>query len=351
MFSTKWIIGGIAVILLAVVILLTTNNRVFNFSHNKEPETDTLEMMQKLTPQIANLSNELKKSPENADLFYLRANEYLDFGNIKYALIDYKKAYQIDTSNVTYAMGLSDCLFEANNADGAIAVLLDYLQHDPNNIDVLLTLGMDYLFLPKPAYKKSLEAFNAVLKIDVQDADAYFYKGIIFKETGDTASALSSFQTTIEVDPDYYSAYMQLGTAYADKGNPIAIKYLNSAIAINDTSSEARYAIAKFYQDNGQLTSAIKYYKQMITYAPQNADAIYNLATIYYGIDSIETAYRMYELSIRQAPAKAMGYYGKGLCAEELKKTNEAISLYNQALNLDPDLKVAEERLQKLTEN
>ncbi len=45
-----------------------------------------------------------------------------------------------------------------------------------------------------------------------------------------------------------------------------------------------------------------------------------------------------------------MSYYGKGLCAEELKRTEEAISLYNQALNLDPDLKIAEERLLQLNE-
>ena len=158
------------------------------------------------------------------------------------------------------------------------------------------------------------------------------------------------FQTTIEVDPDYYSAYMQLGTAYADKNDPIAIKYLNNAIALNDTSSEAYYAIAKFYQDRGEITNAINYYKNIITRNPQDADAIYNLATIYYGIDSIEKSYRFYELAIRQAPAKAMSYYGKGLCAEELKRTDEAISLYNQALNLDPDLKMAEERLLQLNE-
>ena len=83
----------------------------------------------------------------------------------------------------------------------------------------------------------------------------------------------------------------------------------------------------------------------MIVKDPQDADAIYNLATIYYGIDSIATAYKYYELAIRQAPANAISYYGKGLCAEELKKRDEAISLYTQALNLDPDLQEAEKRL------
>lgn len=350
MLSKWWIIGGAVVLLLIGGFFILSDNKIFNLSKGKGSDMDSLEMMEKLTPQIADLSNQLKKSPENADLYFLRANEYLDFGNVKYALFDYQKAYQMDSTNASYALGLSDCLFEANNADGAIGILQEYLKTDPQNIDILTNLALDYLFLPKPEYKKSLDAFNAVLKLDIQNADAYFYKGIIFKETGDTVSALSSFQTTIEVDPDYYSAYMQLGTAYADKNDPIAIKYLNNAIAINDTSTEAYYAIAKFYQDRGEISKAITYYNDMIIRNPQDADAIYNLATIYYGIDSIEKSYRMYELAIRQAPAKAMSYYGKGLCAEELKRTDEAISLYNQALNLDPDLKIAEERLLQLNE-
>ena len=65
-------------------------------------------------------------------------------------------------------------------------------------------------------------------------------------------------------------------------------------------------------------------------------------------MDSIQKAYYFYGLAIKQSPAKASAYYGKGLCAEEMKKTEEAISLYNQALNLNPDLKDAEERLLKL---
>ncbi len=348
MVAKKWIIAGIAGILLIGAVIYFAWTGTFNTYSEPEVTADSLEMIEQLTPQIADLSGLIKKSPNDAGLFYSRANEYLEFGNLKFALEDYKKAYQLDSTNVTYALGLSDVLFEGDNANGAIVVLNDYLKTDPNNVDVLMQLGLFYLYLPKPEYKKSREAFNEVLKNDVQNADAYFYKGIIYKETGDTANALSSFQTTIEVDPDYYSAYMQLGTAYADKKNPIAIKYLDIAISLNDTSSEALYAKAKFYQDNGKLTEAIKNYQVMISKEPQNADAIYNLATIYYGVDSIEKAYKYYELSIRQDPAKAISYYGKGLCAEELKRTDEAISLYTQALNLDPDLKIAEERLEKL---
>ena len=350
MFSKRWIIGGIAVILLGGSFFLMKDNKIFNFSKGKSTPVDSLEMMEKLTPQIADLSNQLKKTPQNANLYYMRANEYLGFGNLKYALIDYQKAYQMDSTNATFALGLSDCLFEANNADGAIGILTNYLKTDPKNIDILYNLGIDYFLLPKPEYQKAMAAFNEVLKIDIQNADAYFYKAMIYKESNDTAKAISNFQTTVEVDPDYYDAYMQLGNIYAAQKKDLAIKYFDIAISINDTATEAQYAKAKYYQDNGEIVDAITYYKDMITRNPQDVDAIYNLATIYFGIDSIDRAYRFFDLAIKQAPARAMSYYGKGLCAEELKRTDEAISLYNQALNLDPDLKMAEERLLILNE-
>lgn len=351
MFRNKWIAGGsIAAVIIAVGILLSKQH-VFPFGKKADAGVDSLAMIEKLTPAIEDLSGQIKKTPENAGLYYARANEYFDYGNLKYAMLDYQKAYQMDSTNPAHALGLSDCLFEVNNADGAIGVLMDFLKSDPNNTDILLNLGIDYFLLPKPEYQKAMDAFNQVLKLDVQNADAYFYKGLIYKESGDTAKAISNFQTTVETDPDYYDAFMQLGSIYSAKKDPMALQYFDNAIALNDTSNEAQYAKAKFFQDNGELSEAISYYKKIITQSPQDANAIYNLATIYFGIDSIEKAYRFYDLCTRQAPANAMGYYGKGLCAEELKNYDEAVSLYTQALNLNPDLNDATARLNKLKSN
>jgi len=349
MFSRKWLLAGIATLVaVAGVSLLLFKPAIFQGRTDDQSGGDSLEMIESLTPEIAALSENIRKSPKDPGLYFARANAYFDFGNMKYALADFEKAYRMDSTNAAHALGFSDCLFELNNAEGAIAVLEDYLVHDPENVDILINLGIDYFLLPKPEYQKAIDALNAALKVDIQNADAYFYKGLIYKESGEIDKAASNFQTAVEVDPDYYDAYMQLGLVYAGKKDPIAIEYFDNAIALDSTSTEAHYAKAKFLQDAGRINEAISFYRNLITKNPQDAQAIYNLATVYYGIDSIDQAYRFYELAIRQAPAKAMSYYGKGLCAEELKKRDEAISLYTQALNLDPDLTEAEERLQQL---
>lgn len=348
MISRKALLIIVTIVAIAAASLFLFRDRVFKSGKGSGPAVDSLEMIEQLTPQIAELSKLIKESPNDPGLHYARANAYFDYGNLKFALLDYEKAYHLDSTDATIALGLSDCLFEVNNADGAIGILLNYLRTDPQNTDILFNLGIDYFLLPKPQYQKAIDAFNEVLKIDIQYADAYFYKGLAYKETGDTVKAISNFQTTVEVDPDYFDAYMQLGLIYAAKKDDIAINYFNNALEVNDTSSEANYAKAKYFQDKGQFSTAIQYYRDMIVKNPQDADAIYNLATIYFGIDSIEKAYYFYDLTIKQSPAKASAYYGKGLCAEEMKKTEEAISLYNQALNLNPELKDAEERLIKL---
>lgn len=350
MFSRKWLLAVIVVILLLVAGILLFKPKIFSPNGQADLPTDSLQMEEQLTPEISSLSTQIIGNPQNGGLYYARANAYFEFGNMKFALEDYKKAYQLDSLNAAHALGLSECLFELNNADGAIGILKNYLNNNPEDIDVLLNLGIDYFLLPKPQYQKAIETFNEVLKLEVQNSEAYFYKGLIYKESGDTAKAISNFQTAVESEPDFYEAYMQLGLLYAAQNNDLAIKYFDNAIDLNTESTEAHYAKAKYYQDRGRIKEAIAYYKKMVIKDPQDANAIYNLATIYYGIDSIQQAYRFYDLAINQAPAKAMGYYGKALCAEELKNIPEAIALYNQALNLDPDLKMAEERLNKLNE-
>ena len=155
---------------------------------------------------------------------------------------------------------------------------------------------------------------------------------------GDTTKAISSFQTCTEVDPDYYDAWLQLGLLYADKGDPLAVNYFDNAIAVSDSSREAEYAKAKYFQDKGNLAEAIEYYRQMVIKDPQDADALYNLATIYFGVDSIVKADRYFDMAIKQSPAKAYAHYGKGLCSMKLGHNKGSSCLYfQQAITLGVD--------------
>ena len=340
-------IYGLVLVLLAVVIggILAAQK---GFFRQESGNTDTLPAIRTITPEIEQYSLALQQDSMNAGIYFNRANAYFDYGNLKYALEDFSMAYAIDSSQAAYALGYSDCLFEMSQAQQAIEILLSYERRYPGNPDILMNLAIDYFLLPEPKYQLAINQLNELLRLDIQNAPAYFYKGLIYKESGDTAKAISNFQACTEVDPDYYDAWMQLGLIYADRGDPLAIQYYDNAMATGDTSREAAYAKAKFFQDKGDVDNAINYYRQIIIRNPQDADALYNLATIYFGIDSVEKAFRYFDLSVKQSPAKAYAHYGMGLCAEKLERKQEALAYFQQALNLDPELTFIQEKIDEL---
>ena len=80
---------------------------------------------------------------------------------------------------------------------------------------------------------------NDVLKLDKTNANAYFTKGMIYHYLGNKSLAISSYQTAIEMDADYYDAYMNLGLLFSEQNDINAIEYYNSAIDIFPSSIDS----------------------------------------------------------------------------------------------------------------
>ena len=53
-----------------------------------------------------------------------------------------------------------------------------------------------------------------------------------YKDLGDTAKAISSMQTAVEQDQQYYNAYMQLGILCAAQRNKLAVDYYKNALKV-----------------------------------------------------------------------------------------------------------------------
>jgi tetratricopeptide (TPR) repeat protein len=49
--------------------------------------------------------------------------------------------------------------------------------------------------------QEAINEINEVLKLEKSNPKAYYLKGVIYKESGDTSLAVSSFMTAIEQDP------------------------------------------------------------------------------------------------------------------------------------------------------
>ena len=79
----------------------------------------------------------------------------------------------------------------------------------PQRIATLLKLSEVQLILKQ--HNTALETIDRILRIDPQNPEAYFMFGMIFKEMGDTARAVNSFQEAVELDADLIDAWINLG--------------------------------------------------------------------------------------------------------------------------------------------
>jgi tetratricopeptide (TPR) repeat protein len=297
--------------------------------------------------KIDSLSQMIQKNPRTANLYSQRAQLLLAKGNLTQAMLDLKMANQLDSLNPEYYCQLADYFLQLGKSEMVNKILLKGDKLIPQNRDILYRLGNLNFYIQD--YRKAMDYLNQANEVDRFYAPAFFSKALIFKETGDTARAIISFQIAVEREPDYYDAYMQLGLLYAEQNDSLAIAYYNNALRIIPDSYEAQYARAMFYQQSKQFEQAIQHYKQMLTEQSGNLPFVhYNLGYIemvYYG-NYIEAKARFdTTLMIKQYPE---ALYNRGFCAEKLGDTSAALADYKQALASNPKFELAQKGLARL---
>jgi tetratricopeptide (TPR) repeat protein len=170
----------------------------------------------------------------------------------------------------------------------------------------------------------------------VHRAKAYFIKGFVFSQTHDTSRAISSFQTCVEQEPEYYDAFIQLGILFEAKRSPLAVEYYNRALKLRPTSTEALYDRGKFFQDNGELDKAIDDYNSIIKIDPGYKDAYFNLG--YIEVNShknYQKAIEYFSKAIDRDKYYAAAFYNRGYCYEMTDDKQNAKKDYLSALGID----------------
>ena len=321
----------------------TNQNQDTNIENNKV--SDTL----KNTNDSAwiNINEQIKKNPSDLSLFQSRAKYLFDKGEVNAAIADMHRIIKLDSNKSEYYLTLAEILLITGNGGGVKQALEKCISLDPKNIQG--RLKMAELMMLTNDFKGSLKQIDEALKIDKYNAKAYFIKGMAFKQVGDTAKAVSSFKTTVEQDPEYYHAYMQLGLIYARVNNKFAIDYFKSAIKNNPKSIEAYYALGMFYQENNMSELAIAAYDAILKIDASHKNTHFNKGYVYSEyLNDFTKAVVHYNDAVKYAPDFVEAFYQRGFTYERMKNVKNALSDYQQALKLNPTYTLAAKGMDRL---
>lgn len=328
-------------ILIICITLLTTACRNKSNDNIKAEEAAIAAYLS--DPMVKNITEKIREQPTNAELYYQRSQVFRQMQKTLPAYTDAVRAVQLDSTNTRYRFHLADVMLVDGHAEGAVKEFQQVLIIDPDNMEARIKLAKTYLYAGD--HQNSLYEIRRIVERDKTNFEPYFIAGLNYKEMGDTAAAIKNFQNALQYKPEFYDAYMQLGLLTSKSKSAEAVQYFDNALRIDSSSSEARYAKAKYLQDQKQFEAAKKVYRDLIRVSPQNDDAFFNLGFIYLLQDSLEKAHKQFDFAIRMKPMRADAYYYRGLCSFELGDLSKARLDLSQCLALDPEHDRAQELL------
>jgi len=289
---------------------------------------------------LAWLNDQVVELPNVPAPYIARGEYHLRKGDAGAAIDDYARAIMLDSSLVDVRHDLGLMRFDVRDFEGAVREWEGVLSTDPEHIPSILSLAKVDLLLR--SYDPALKRINDALRLDDRLEEAYFLKGRLYLETGDTLTAASSFQTAVEVAPERYDAYIQLGLLYAAAHDDLALEYFGTARTLRPNSIEAIYDEAMYLQEHGtsdgtRYAQALSLYDRILSLDTANASAAFNKGFVHLEyLGQYDSASFWFEEAIARLPYYHQAHYNKGLALESMGDNSGALAAYNAALSFDP---------------
>tara|TARA_B100000767_G_scaffold233178_1_gene225400 strand:+ start:371 stop:2557 length:2187 start_codon:yes stop_codon:yes gene_type:complete len=187
-------------------------------------------------------------------------------------------------------------------------------------------------------YDAAIESYQMALQIKPDYFAAYFNVGNILYTKGDLDTAIKKYKKALSLNPDYAEAYISMGVALSEQGKPEeAIDAYKKVLALKPYYAEAYFSMGSVFKDQGKIEEAIEAYKKALALKPDYAEAYNNLGIALDDQGKQEEAIEAFTKVLSLQPDHAESHYNLGVVLREQGKLEEAIEAYKKALALQPD--------------
>lgn len=282
---------------LLVIAVLTFSCVNMESTDNQEPLKDTTVVSKNPRSKADQISLAIRERPRNPDLYFKRAEAYVEEQMLLLAFDDINRALSLDSTNAVYHAYKGEIQYMQRDPSAAVESFKKSLELDSKNTDALLKMAEIKLLLRQ--YQDCFDMANAALRVNDQLFMAYYIKGYAHYELGDSNLFVSSVQTALELNPQFFDGYTMLGSFYSSLGSELALDYFNSALDIKPEDDGALYGKAIFLQNQERYEEAMELYKYMVELDNENTLAWHNQGYIH--------------LEVHDDPEKAIPFFKKAL--------------------------------------
>jgi tetratricopeptide (TPR) repeat protein len=287
--------------------------------------------------------------PDSVELLVKKGNHLMEKVQYQEALEVAAKAYRLDSlkfdTRVLYAEALINK--PSRTADDMLRGHLMYkalVKANPKSEKALVGFANTYTMLED--MDNSFLYINKALRIDPKYRDAYVLKGTNYRNQGNFKLAVSSYETAVQQDPEFYGGYLMLGSLYQFKEDPICIEYYTTAYKIQPKNTDVIYSLAYAKQIFGKEKSAAALYRKMIRLDSTYYDAYFQLGYMkQFSEMDLDSAMYFYDKVTEIEPNHIESNHNLGLIYEDKNDITNALFSYAKVLKINPDFELTKERV------
>jgi tetratricopeptide (TPR) repeat protein len=282
------------------------------------------------------LRSALAKDPGNLRLYGALARLLRERGAHRDELKLYDEILDLYPHHHATLVALGEARLALEDNEGAIAVFSEVEQRYPEDVDSVVRLG--YLLFEARRFDEAEERFTRALAANAEDYQVAFFLGVVKRRRGDTEGALALFQTLPPEDRFYPDARTQAASIFERRG------LYAEALAEVELANQARpdrdldlYA-ATLQAKAGQLDQAVARIQGMLAAEPESDELLFNLGVVYGEAKRTDEAISYMQRALEKNPdnASALNYIGYSW-AEQGVKLDEAERMITRAIELRPD--------------
>jgi tetratricopeptide (TPR) repeat protein len=186
--------------------------------------------------------------------------------------------------------------------------------------------------------KGAEELIGQVLAKSPRDTDALILRGDIELSRKDPKSAIADLRTVLRDQPNAIGVMRTLARAHLANGEPaIAEETMRRAVEASPKDASLRLDLAQLLAQMGKPDQAKPILADLVKDQPDNVPALDALFRVSAGLKDYDTARSAAQALVATQPKAGLGYLYEGMLAEEAKRNEEALRLYGQAADLQPN--------------
>ena len=172
------------------------------------------------------------------------------------------------------------------------------------------------------------------------DAKSLVKQGIVLNDAGKYDEAIAKYNEAIKVDPNYATAYYEMGyTLFSTGKGKNAMPYLEKVLQLDPKSGGAYDMIGSIYDDDKQMDKAIEYFQKGLKVDPGYQRLYYNLAIMYYRLGKYPESEANAVSAIKLDPKHASSQRIYAMATYSEDKRGVSLLAWSSFLLLEPQTK------------